>query len=138
MTIAQLSPDPPDRVPESDAGRGVPPRKRSADARGSWMVDYGARRILGMRVDATTYAETTDAVTDMATAGDGGMVCVATVHMIMESFDDPEFRRIVNSADRVTPDGMPLVWGLRVLGVRRVEAAPETSLDSVRDHRGSP
>ena len=44
------------------------------------------------------------------------MVCVATVHMAMEAFDDPGFRRIVNSADRVTPDRMPLVWSLRRSG----------------------
>jgi N-acetylglucosaminyldiphosphoundecaprenol N-acetyl-beta-D-mannosaminyltransferase len=34
----------------------------------------------------------------------------------MESYDSPAFRRVMNSADLVTPDGMPLVWGLRLLG----------------------
>ena len=29
---------------------------------------------------------------------------------------DPLFRRILNSADIVTPDGMPIVWALRSLG----------------------
>jgi len=42
---------------------------------------------------------------------------VANVHMAMEAYDSREFRRIVNSADLVTPDGMPLVWMLRKLGV---------------------
>jgi N-acetylglucosaminyldiphosphoundecaprenol N-acetyl-beta-D-mannosaminyltransferase len=37
--------------------------------------------------------------------------------MAMEAFDDPGFRRIVNSAERVTPDGMPLVWALRRTGL---------------------
>jgi N-acetylglucosaminyldiphosphoundecaprenol N-acetyl-beta-D-mannosaminyltransferase len=85
------------------------------------VVDYGSRRVLGMRVDATTYRETTDAVTDMAIAGHGGMICVANVHMVMEAFDDPAFRQIVNSADRVTPDGMPLVAALRRLGIPQAE-----------------
>jgi N-acetylglucosaminyldiphosphoundecaprenol N-acetyl-beta-D-mannosaminyltransferase len=76
-----------------------------------------SRRILGMRVDATSYAEAADAVVALGEAKSGGMVCVATTHMVMEAFDDPEFRRLVNSADRVTPDGVPLVWALRTLGL---------------------
>jgi N-acetylglucosaminyldiphosphoundecaprenol N-acetyl-beta-D-mannosaminyltransferase len=35
----------------------------------------------------------------------------------MEAHDSPEYRAIVNSADLVTPDGMPLVWALRLFGV---------------------
>jgi N-acetylglucosaminyldiphosphoundecaprenol N-acetyl-beta-D-mannosaminyltransferase len=70
-----------------------------------------------MRVDATSYAETADAVVDLVTAGGGGTVCVATVHMVMEAFDDPAFQRLVNAAERVTPDGVPLVWALRLLGI---------------------
>ncbi len=76
-----------------------------------------ARHILGMRVDATSYEETTAAVLDMARGGRGGTVCVSTPHMAMEVFDSPEFRRTVNAAERVTPDGVPLVWALRALGV---------------------
>lgn len=69
-----------------------------------------------MRVDGTSYAHATEAILDMAQTG-GGMTCVANVHMVMESSDDPEFQRIVNSAELVTPDGMPLVWMLRHLGI---------------------
>jgi len=36
----------------------------------------------------------------------------------MEAFDDPGFQRLVNGAELVTADGMPLVFGLRALGVR--------------------
>jgi N-acetylglucosaminyldiphosphoundecaprenol N-acetyl-beta-D-mannosaminyltransferase len=74
-----------------------------------------------MRVDGTTYAETTAAVVDMALSNAGGMVCVANVHMLMEAFDDRDFRRLVNSADRVTPDGVPLVAALRRAGVTQAE-----------------
>ncbi len=74
-------------------------------------------RVLGMRVDATSYSECAETVLEMAETRRGGMVCVATVHMTMEAFDDPGFRRIVNSAERVTPDGMPMVWALRRAGL---------------------
>ena len=36
----------------------------------------------------------------------------------MESWDSAEFRAVMNAADLVTPDGMPLVLALRLLGFR--------------------
>ena len=44
-------------------------------------------------------------------------ICVANVHVVNETLDDPAMREIVNAADLVTPDGMPLVWLLRWRGV---------------------
>jgi N-acetylglucosaminyldiphosphoundecaprenol N-acetyl-beta-D-mannosaminyltransferase len=78
--------------------------------------DMGAPRILGMRVDPTSYEEATEKVLLWAAAGESRYVCVANVHMVMEAQDDPSFRALVNAADLVTPDGMPLVWMLRKLG----------------------
>jgi N-acetylglucosaminyldiphosphoundecaprenol N-acetyl-beta-D-mannosaminyltransferase len=75
------------------------------------------RHILGMRVDATSYPEAAQRITGWARAAESRYVCVATVNNVMEACDSPEFRRIMNEADLVTPDGMPLVWGLRRLGV---------------------
>jgi N-acetylglucosaminyldiphosphoundecaprenol N-acetyl-beta-D-mannosaminyltransferase len=74
------------------------------------------RLILGMRVDATTYDDAARQVIAWSAAHAGRYVCVANVHMVMEAWDDPDFREIVNDADLVTPDGMPLVWALRHLG----------------------
>jgi N-acetylglucosaminyldiphosphoundecaprenol N-acetyl-beta-D-mannosaminyltransferase len=37
--------------------------------------------------------------------------------MVMEAFDSAKFQETVNGADLVTPDGMPLVWALKALGV---------------------
>lgn len=48
-------------------------------------------------------------------------VCVANVHMLMEAHWDSGFRQVLQQADLVTPDGMPLVWMLRLLGSRRPE-----------------
>jgi len=39
--------------------------------------------------------------------------------MAMESYDDSAFRQVVNSADLVTPDGMPLVWVLQAWGEKK-------------------
>jgi N-acetylglucosaminyldiphosphoundecaprenol N-acetyl-beta-D-mannosaminyltransferase len=56
-----------------------------------------SRSILGMRADAISYP---------------------TVNNVMEGYDSPAFRSVMNRADLVAPDGMPLVWGLRALGIR--------------------
>jgi N-acetylglucosaminyldiphosphoundecaprenol N-acetyl-beta-D-mannosaminyltransferase len=112
MTDVQRRADPgPD--PE-EIGAPRPPRKRRRDATAA---EVPSRRILGMRVDATRYDAVTGAVLERARRRQGGMVCVASVHMVMECHADPELRRVVNGAEFVTPDGMPLVWGLRCLGI---------------------
>ena len=76
-----------------------------------------SRYILGMRVDATSYADAAMRVARWAKAGESRFVCIASVNNVMEAYDDLKFRSIMNDADLVTPDGMPLVWGLRRLGV---------------------
>lgn len=87
------------------AADSVPPRSRR-----------DSRAILGMRVDGTSYADAAQRVIGWAGGGESRYVCVATVNNVMESLDSDGFRGIMNSADLVTPDGMPLVWGLRLLG----------------------
>ncbi len=79
------------------------------------------RFILRMRVDVTSYAAATQQICTWAANGDPRYVCVANVHMAMEVFDSPKFAEVVNRADLVTPDGMPLVWALRLFGVRNAE-----------------
>src|ERR1700755_3140958 len=49
-----------------------------------------------------------------AGAQESRYVCFSTVHMVMESYDDPEFGAKVNAADMVVTDGMPLVWMQRL------------------------
>lgn len=45
-------------------------------------------------------------------------VCIANVHMLIEAYQRPEFAAVLRSADLVTPDGMPLVWMLKILGAK--------------------
>jgi N-acetylglucosaminyldiphosphoundecaprenol N-acetyl-beta-D-mannosaminyltransferase len=48
--------------------------------------------------------------------------------MVMEAFDSEAFRQVVNGADLVTPDGRPLVWALKALGVKRASQVRGTDL----------
>ncbi len=74
--------------------------------------------ILGMRVDATSYEEVCAAVSAWGANQSSKYISVATVATVMEAHDRNAFRALINEADLVTPDGMPLVWGLRALGCR--------------------
>ena len=72
--------------------------------------------ILCIRVDQTSYEDVTQRILTWAGFGEKKYVCVANVHMVMEAYNDNNFRKIINNADLVTPDGMPLVWAMRLLG----------------------
>jgi len=76
-----------------------------------------AYKILGMRVDTVNYDIATQMISEWAQAHESRYVCVAAVHTVMEGHDHPEFREMVNAADLITSDGMPLVWSLRRMGV---------------------
>jgi N-acetylglucosaminyldiphosphoundecaprenol N-acetyl-beta-D-mannosaminyltransferase len=81
------------------------------------MDDLPSRSLLGMRVDATSYDDAAERTIAWASEGASRAIAVATVNNVMEAHDDPAFRDVMNRADLVTPDGMPLVWGLRMLGI---------------------
>lgn len=77
-----------------------------------------SRRILGMRVDQTTYERATALILQWARNQESRYVCAATVNNVIEAYDSGEFLMSMDGADLVTPDGMPLVWGLKALGCR--------------------
>jgi len=105
------------KLHESDERGSAAPRKRDRHALVPALAGVGSRRVLGMRVDGLRTSVAANGIVELAEAGAGGMVCVATVHMVMEAFDAPDFQRSVNAADLVTPDGVPLVWTLHRLGL---------------------
>jgi N-acetylglucosaminyldiphosphoundecaprenol N-acetyl-beta-D-mannosaminyltransferase len=92
--------------------------------------DHDSRYILGMRVDYTTYVKAAEKIVELSQKRGRGYICISNVHMVMEAYDDPEFKKIVNCADLVTPDGMPLVWGLRILGIRKAQRVYGPTLTS--------
>jgi len=81
-------------------------------------ADLTSRSIIGMRVHATSYHDATQRILTWATRQSARSVYAANVHVLMEARDNPELAAAVNSADLVTADGMPLVWALRMQGVK--------------------
>jgi N-acetylglucosaminyldiphosphoundecaprenol N-acetyl-beta-D-mannosaminyltransferase len=73
-------------------------------------------RAVSLDVDVCGHESAIARVTRLVEAGNGGYACFSTVHMVMESYDDPEYGAKVNAADLVIPDGMPLVWMQKLQG----------------------
>jgi N-acetylglucosaminyldiphosphoundecaprenol N-acetyl-beta-D-mannosaminyltransferase len=76
-----------------------------------------ARHILGMRVDATSYPDAVRRIIEWSEEGSSRYVCISNVNNVMTAYDDPSFLEVMNQADLSTPDGMPLAWGLRRMGI---------------------
>jgi len=72
--------------------------------------------VLGVPLALTDYARTLRWMDDMVAARRRGYVCVAAVHTVMASQEDPELREAVLGADLTVPDGQPLVWAMNALG----------------------
>ena len=73
-------------------------------------------RIIDLNVDICDHASVIRRIAELVRRGTGGYACFSTVHMVMESHDNPEYGAKVNAADIVIPDGMPLVWMQKMLG----------------------
>jgi N-acetylglucosaminyldiphosphoundecaprenol N-acetyl-beta-D-mannosaminyltransferase len=75
--------------------------------------------VVGLRANVCGSIEkVVERTAEMARLGTGDYVCFSTVHMAMESYDDREFAKIVNGADFIVTDGMPLVWMQKLQGAQ--------------------
>ena len=92
-------------------------------------------KIIGLRIDLTSYKDSVAKIINWSRQNESRSVYAANVHMIMEAYDHVDFREIVNSADLVTPDGMPLVWALRMKGIINQERVygPTLMLEVLRE-----
>ena len=87
-----------------------------------------SQNVLGIDIDLTSNKAATKAIQGWAQSDESRIVFFANVHMIMEAYDSPEFQEMVNAADLVTPDGMPLVWILHRMGLTNQERVSGYSL----------
>ncbi|MDQ8204664.1 WecB/TagA/CpsF family glycosyltransferase [Pelagicoccus sp. SDUM812003] len=87
-------------------------------------------RIISVDVNVSDYAHTVDQITRWSQHRVGKYVCVSPVHPIMEAYDDENYRNIINGADLVTADGMPVVWAQHMLGFKHATRVygPELTL----------
>jgi N-acetylglucosaminyldiphosphoundecaprenol N-acetyl-beta-D-mannosaminyltransferase len=75
--------------------------------------------VIDIDIKETSYAGATSQIQLWVQESKNCYVCIANVHMVMEANDSSVFRKIVNNADLIVPDGMPLVWMMRAKGQRK-------------------
>lgn len=75
------------------------------------------RSVIGFPVAALPFDEQIELLLQWAKAYASKAICVANVHMLVEGYQNPTFATILRKADLLTPDGMPLVWMLKLAGI---------------------
>jgi N-acetylglucosaminyldiphosphoundecaprenol N-acetyl-beta-D-mannosaminyltransferase len=75
-----------------------------------------AQSVIGFPVTALLFDQQISVILKWAKSRISKVVCVANVHMLTEASWDPALASVLYNADVVTPDGMPLVWMVRLLG----------------------
>jgi N-acetylglucosaminyldiphosphoundecaprenol N-acetyl-beta-D-mannosaminyltransferase len=74
--------------------------------------------IIGSPVTALPLQKQIHTILEWALKRNSRFVCVANTHMLVEAYRDPDFWHLLRSADLITPDGMPLVWMMKLLGLQ--------------------
>jgi N-acetylglucosaminyldiphosphoundecaprenol N-acetyl-beta-D-mannosaminyltransferase len=89
-------------------------------------------RVLGVNVDAVQIPDVIAQMESWIAEHTGShFIAVAGMHGVTEAQRDPAFKRILNGADLVVPDGMPLVWlaRRRAIPLKRRVYGPELMID---------
>jgi N-acetylglucosaminyldiphosphoundecaprenol N-acetyl-beta-D-mannosaminyltransferase len=75
--------------------------------------------IIGSQITALSLQDQVNTMVKWGKSNLSKVVCIANVHMLIEAHYNPSFGAVLQNADLVPPDGMPLVWMLRFLGAVR-------------------
>jgi len=88
--------------------------------------------IISSGITVGSYSEIVDNFFNLVAEKQSSYVCICNVHMLIEAYDSPSFGKIVNNADMVTPDGMPVAKGVSWLyGVKQPRAAGMDLIESL-------
>jgi N-acetylglucosaminyldiphosphoundecaprenol N-acetyl-beta-D-mannosaminyltransferase len=83
-------------------------------------VVFPRLNLLGVQISAINMGQALEAIAGWVKSREPHYVCVTSVHPVMESYDNPELRQILNASGLTTPDGMPIVWWLHWQGQHQV------------------
>lgn len=76
--------------------------------------DLPVQSVIGYPVAALPFQEQISLMMKWAKERVGKAVYIANVHMLVEAYKNAQFSDILSKADLITPDGMPLVWMLKL------------------------
>lgn len=77
--------------------------------------------IIGTPVCCLSFNAQIETIVNWAKNRQSKMVCVANVHMLIEARRNSDFANVLRHAALVTPDGIPLVWMLKLMGAKQAQ-----------------
>ena len=95
---------------------------------------HAGANVLGVLVSPIAMDDARRAIEDWVVARTCTYVTVTPAHAVMDAYKDPELRRIINASGMSTPDGMAIVWLLKLRGFRNVSRVygPDLMLETCR------
>jgi N-acetylglucosaminyldiphosphoundecaprenol N-acetyl-beta-D-mannosaminyltransferase len=82
---------------------------------------YKQVALLGTTVDVVTMTDTLDVIESFTRDGKCHQIATANTDFLVKALSDPELRTVLSHCDLVVPDGMPLLWASRLMGIRMPE-----------------
>jgi N-acetylglucosaminyldiphosphoundecaprenol N-acetyl-beta-D-mannosaminyltransferase len=76
--------------------------------------------IMGVHVSAINMDDALAAIGEWIDNRDPHYVCVTPLHAIIDANEQPDLKEIFNGSGMTTPDGMAIVWTLKLRGYRNV------------------
>ena len=94
-----------------------------------------AREVMGVWIHAPSLQAAARRIVSWARAGASRTVYATSAHGLVEARHDRYLRGVLNRADLNVPDGTPLVWTLRALGVRNATRVygPDLTVEVCRE-----
>ncbi len=74
--------------------------------------------VIGSPITALPFNTQIKMILEWASNHESKIICVANAHMLTEAYRHVELSSVLKNAALVTPDGMPLVWMMRLMGAR--------------------
>lgn len=84
--------------------------------------------IFNSLISTGTFQEFTSKIFELSEAKDSSYVCFANAHMMVESYKNPNFNKVLNNADLATPDGGPVSKAIKVFHGIKQERIPGMDL----------
>lgn len=75
--------------------------------------------IVSTSINATNYEDACDRIQTWISNNTSCYIIAANVHVVMTGYWQKNYQQILNNAALITPDGMPLVWAMRLLGIKK-------------------
>lgn len=78
------------------------------------------KKLISINLTLGLYQDFITCILNLGTGRISSYICIVNVHSCIEAYKDKNYAEVVNNADIATPDGMPLVKGLKWLyGVKQ-------------------